>query len=310
MKRKTFTLFSIILVAIICIIFLNIGEKEASFREVKANGYRNINPIEKAPVTVDVEVTGKNAILLDKDTGRILFSKNGEEKIYPASTTKIMTALIALENGNLHDYITVGNEAALKLQGESTAYLAEGQVLTLEELLSGLLLQSGNDAARTIAIHIAKEVGNNPNFSNEEALAYFAGLMNKKAKEVGAKDTHFVNPNGLHDPNHYTTALDMTLITKEALKNEQFQQLVSRETYSDGKVTYHNTNRLLKKNDPYYFEGANGIKTGFTTEAGRCLISSVSRDGRNLLSFVFHSTGKGVYSDTIALFNAGLGLNQ
>ncbi|MGG3888794.1 D-alanyl-D-alanine carboxypeptidase family protein [Metabacillus fastidiosus] len=309
MKRKTLTLFSVIFIAVICIIFLNIGEKEASFREVKANGYRNVHPIEKPSVMVDVKVKGKNAILLDNDTGRILFSKNGEEKIYPASTTKIMTALIALENGNLNDHITVGNEVALKLQGESSVYLAEGQVFTLEELLSGLLLQSGNDAARTIAIHIAKEVGNNPNFSNEEALAYFAGLMNKKAAEVGAKHTHFVNPNGLHDPNHYTTALDMALITREAMKNKQFQQLVSRETYSDGKVTYHNKNRLLKKNDPYYYEGANGIKTGFTTEAGRCLISSVSRDGRNLLSFVFQSTGKGVYSDTTALFNAGLGLN-
>ncbi|MED4399949.1 D-alanyl-D-alanine carboxypeptidase [Metabacillus fastidiosus] len=309
MKKRIFTFFSIILIAITCIIFLNMGEKEAGFREVKENVYRKIDTIEKPSVMLDVEVTGKNAILLDKDTGRILFSKNGEEKIYPASTTKIMTALIALENGNLNDYITVGNEVALKLEGESTAYLIEGQVLTLEELLSGLLLQSGNDAARTIAIHTAKMVGKNENFSNEEALSYFAGLMNKKAAEIGANDTHFVNPSGLHDPNHYTTALDMTLITKEAMKKEQFQQLVSRETYSDEKVTYHNTNRLLKQNDPFYFEGANGIKTGFTTEAGRCLISSVSRDGRNLLSFVFHSTGEGVYSDTIALFNAGLGLN-
>jgi len=250
-------------------------------------------------------IEGEGALVLDLDSGKVLYEKNDHKRLYPASTTKILTALLAVEYGKLTDRITVGKEVQFKTEGESTAWLKEGQVLTLRELLAGLMLPSGNDAARTIAVYIAKKQMDNPHVSEEKALDYFVSMMNKKAKEVGAKESHFMNPHGLHDPNHYTTAYDLGLIASKAMKNPMFQEIVSSKVYSDKAITYQNRNQLLDSNSPYYFEGANGIKTGFTDEAGYCLVSSAERNGKRLMAVVLKSSKNSVWNDSTTLLTNG-----
>ncbi|MFK9090914.1 D-alanyl-D-alanine carboxypeptidase family protein [Bacillus salipaludis] len=250
-------------------------------------------------------IQGEAGLVLDLDSGKVMYEKNDHKRLYPASTTKIVTALLAVEYGKLTDRITVGKEAQFKTEGESTAWLKEGQVLTLRELLAGLMLPSGNDAARTTAVYIAKKQLDNPHVSEEKALDYFVSMMNKKAQELGAKESHFMNPHGLHHPNHYTTAYDLGLIASEAIKNPTFKEIVSSKVYSDEAVTYQNRNKLLDSNSPYYFEGANGIKTGFTDEAGYCLVSSAERNGKKLMAVVLNSSKESVWNDSTTLLTNG-----
>ena len=251
----------------------------------------------------ELAITGQAAIVIDQETGRRLFSKNEQKKMYPASTTKIMTALIALEKGDLEGTVTAGPEIAQSVPGESTAFIYEGQTLTLKQLLAGLMLPSGNDAARTIAVHIARKVTNNSSMPKEEALSYFAGMMNQKAAELGAGHTHFTNPHGLHDPNHYTTAFDMAVIARAAMENEAFRSIVKQPVYTDRTLTYQSSNKLLSEDSPFYFEGADGIKTGFTSEAGYCLVSSATRNGRKVISVVMHSGKNDVWNDSAQLLS-------
>lgn len=251
----------------------------------------------------ELSITGQAAIVIDQETGRRLFSKNEQKKIYPASTTKIMTALLALEKGELEETVTAGSEITKSDPGESTAFIREGQTLTLKQLLAGLMLPSGNDAARTIAVHISRKVTKNPGLSEDAALAYFAGLMNQKAAELGAGHTHFTNPHGLHNPDHYTTAFDMAVIARAAMEKAAFRDIVSKPVYADRTLTYQSSNKLLSEGSPYYFEGANGIKTGFTSEAGYCLVSSASKNGRKVISVVMHSGKNDVWNDSVQLLS-------
>lgn len=255
-------------------------------------------------------INGEAALMLDMNSGRILQSKNENDKIYPASTTKILTAVLAIENGDLNEVVTVGREAKMKTAGESTAWLVEGQSLTLRELLGGLLLASGNDAARTVAVHIARKMTGNQELEEEEGIRLFVSRMNEKAMALGAVDSHFMNPNGLHHPDHYSTAEDMGLIARHAMKNKEFKEIVSTHSFSDGKVTYQNTNKLLDPASPYFFEGANGIKTGFTDEAGYCLVSSAKRKDKELLAIVFDSSKEDIWKDSIGLLNKGFSLTE
>ncbi|WP_233269736.1 D-alanyl-D-alanine carboxypeptidase family protein [Heyndrickxia camelliae] len=261
------------------------------------------NDIHANPVNLSIQ--GEAGVLMDEDNGSILYAKNENKRLYPASTTKIVTAVVALDKGNLNDQVQVGNEVNLKTRDESTAGLKQGDVIPLKILLRAMLLPSGNDAARTIAIYIAKKDSGNSNMSPEEGIRYFAGLMNQKAKELGATHSHFVNPHGLHDPRHYSTAKDLAIIAREARKNPVFREIVSEETYKDASFTFYNRNELVNRSSSNFFQGADGIKTGFTDQAGHCLVSSATRDGKNLISVVLHSSKEGVYTDSTALLNYG-----
>ncbi|MED4205653.1 D-alanyl-D-alanine carboxypeptidase family protein [Neobacillus mesonae] len=256
----------------------------------------------KEPITT---IKGEAGVLMDVETGKVIYAKNENKKLFPASTTKMLTGLLAIKYGNLDDEITVGKEVKLKTTGESTAWLKEGQVLTLRELLAGLMLPSGNDAARTIAIYTAKRQMGNLHGSDEKALNYFVNMMNKEAKKLGAFDSHFMNPHGLHHTNHYSTAHDLGLIAKAAMKNSDFREIVSSKIYSDEAITFENRNQLLNSESPFYFEGANGIKTGFTDEAGYCLVSSAERNGKKVIAVVLNSDQNNVWSDSIALLKKG-----
>ncbi|WP_158606496.1 D-alanyl-D-alanine carboxypeptidase family protein [Paenibacillus ginsengarvi] len=260
----------------------------------------------------------EQALVLDASTGRVLFAKNERLRAYPASTTKILTALIALEKGKPDDIVTIGSEANPEDPEESRAGIRPGQQIKLYDLIEAALLPSGNDAARSLAVHIGRKAAGTPGLDAAEAQKQFAKLMNERAKKAGATDSHFVNASGLHDPKHYTTAKDMALIAKAAMANPAFREAVRATDYvvaatgarggggAGAKLALTNTNQLLQPGSPYYFEGATGIKTGFTDQAGYCLVSSVSAEGKQIIAVVLRSTGKDVYPDARKLLEYGL----
>jgi len=233
-------------------------------------------------------IKAKSAIVIDATTGKVLYSKNAEETRYPASTTKIMSLIVALENGKLDDNVTASKNAA-STEGSSLG-LVQGEILTLQDLLYGMMLISGNDATVAVAEHIAGSVEK------------FAQLMTEKAHQIGARDTHFTNSSGLPDPNHYTTAHDLARITSYGYKNPLFTEFVSAKhevipwAGKDYGRDLYNENRML-----WLYEGGNGVKTGYTDAAGRCLVSGAKRDGIQLVTVVLDS--ETMWDDSIALLN-------
>ena len=210
-------------------------------------------------------VSAKSAILLDAQTGRVLYERNADQQSLIASTTKIMTALLVCEQTNVLDRVRIPKEA-VGIEG-SSMYLKEGEVLTVQELLYGLMLHSGNDAAVALAIYCGGTVEG------------FAELMNDKAHRLGMKNTHFANPNGLDAPHHYSTARDMAVLAAYAMENPIFAKTVSTKTVNVTGRSLRNHNKLL-----WLLEGADGVKTGFTKAAGRILVSSCLRQGRRLIA--------------------------
>jgi len=239
---------------------------------------------------VEISVSAKSAMVMEASTGRVLYQKNAHEKMPMASTTKIMTALVAIENGNLSDMVTVSANAS-GVEG-SSIWLSPGETMTLSDLLFGLMLASGNDAAIAIAEHIGGDVET------------FVGMMNDKAREIGAYNTHFVNPNGLPAENHYTTAYDLALISAYAMQNKMFREIVKTQ-YKTLPWEGHEWNRVVKNKNKilWNYEGGNGIKTGFTKEAGRCLAAAAEREGMQLVSVVLCAPD--MFNDCMALMDYG-----
>lgn len=216
------------------------------------------------PVSVQA-LSAEKAILVDAATGRVLYEKNADERSLIASTTKIMTALVVCEQCNVLDRMRIPKEA-VGIEG-SSMYLQEGEVLTLQELLYGLMLHSGNDAAVALAIYCGGTVEG------------FAEMMNDKARVLGMTQSHFENPNGLDSPGHYSTARDLAILASYAMKNPIFYKTVSTKTVTVGNRYLRNHNKLL-----WQVAGADGVKTGYTKAAGRILVSSATRDGRRLIA--------------------------
>ncbi|MCI6955841.1 MAG: D-alanyl-D-alanine carboxypeptidase family protein [Candidatus Faecousia sp.] len=210
-------------------------------------------------------VCAEKALSLDAVSGRVLFDKNADSRSLIASTTKIMTALIVCEQCNVLDRMRIPKEA-VGIEG-SSMYLREGEVLTIQELLFGLMLSSGNDAAVALAIYCGGTVEG------------FVELMNDKARLLGLRNTHFENPNGLDSPGHYSTARDLAVLAAYAMENPVFCKTVSAKTVTVGDRYLRNHNKLL-----WMVEGADGVKTGFTRAAGRALVSSATRDGRRIIA--------------------------
>ena len=209
-------------------------------------------------------LSAEHAILMDAATGRVIYEKGADQRSLIASTTKIMTALVVCEQCNVLDRMRIPKEA-IGVEG-SSMYLREGEILTIQELLYGLMLQSGNDAAVALAIYCGGTVEG------------FAELMNDKARQLGLADTHFVNPHGLDAPEHYSTARDLAILASYAMKNPIFAGTVSAKTVNIGQRSLTNHNKILWRVD-----GADGVKTGFTKASGRVLVSSATRDGRRLV---------------------------
>lgn len=239
------------------------------------------------------KLRAQSAVLVDAKTGQVLFDKDMQKKRAPASTTKILTAIIAVESGKLDDIVTVSTRAAAT--PGSSMHLFAGQSLSLRELVTGLMLRSGNDAAVAIAEHLAGSVEN------------FVIIMNQKAQLIGAYNSHFVNPHGLSKPGHYSTAFDLAWITRYALANPIFADIVNKKETSiewlDRKGREHdsnirNTNRLL-----WMLEEADGVKTGTTSEAGPCLVSSATRADQKLIAVVLNAPDR--WYDSMRLLTYG-----
>lgn len=241
------------------------------------------------------DVNALSAVLIDADTGRVLWGKNENKPMAMASTTKIMTAIVTLENADINEKVTVSKKATLAPQVKMN--LQEGEELTLEQLLYALLMQSSNDAAVAIAEKVGGSVEN------------FCAMMNKKAKELGCKDTEFVTPNGLDKGNHHSTAYDMAIIGAYAIRNEEFIRISNTKniSFTSNKRNYSivNKNQFLNS-----YEGAIGIKTGFTGKAGHCFVGAAKRGDVTLVSVVLASgwgtAGKAnKWTDTREILNYG-----
>ena len=245
------------------------------------------------------EVRGEGMILIDANTGDILADKNANEKFAPASTTKLMTALLVLENAKLDEIVTVSAKPPFAI-GSSVA-LKEGDMYSVEDILHALLLQSANDAAMSLAEHIS---------GTEEE---FAKLMTKRAKELGAKNTNFVNSSGLYEEAHYTTAYDLSLIMKEILKHEDYiriSRIISYELPAskvDGETKWvNNTTTLFNPNNSNYFEELIAGKTGYTSVARFSYVSAAKKDGQTLISVLLKAESKLInFEDTKELFSYG-----
>lgn len=264
-------------------------------------------------------VTAETAILIEVSTGKTLYSKDIHKKMFPASMTKILTALITLDYFSPDALITVGNEINEISWDSSKAGHIRGETLSVENLLRGLMIPSGNDSANVLAVAVAAKAKDNDSLSYEESEKVFAELMNKKAKELGCVDSNFVNPHGYQDTEHYTSAYDMALISKEALKNEVIKKIAAETSYSGSgadnslenssslKIREYNWkshNSLITPGE-YKYDYATGIKTGFTDEAGDCVSASAKKDDIQLIAVVFNSEDPNRWIDSKTLFEYG-----
>jgi D-alanyl-D-alanine carboxypeptidase (penicillin-binding protein 5/6) len=239
-----------------------------------------------------LNVVAQSAAVVDSYSGDFLFAKNENAKQYPASSTKILTALIVIESGDLDHLVTV-DLADTKVEPSSLG-LKPGEQYTRRQLLFGLLLKSANDVAMALAR------------DNAGSVSAFAEKMNLRAAQLGATSSHFVNPHGLHDPNHYTTAHDLVLIGRAAMQQPLFREIVSTVYYTwrapSGQIDQlRNHNRLLR-----HFAGCNGLKTGYTRIAQQVLVSSALRGGHEVISVVLHTDKPGIWDDSKALLSYGL----
>lgn len=258
----------------------------------------------------NLEIYSNAAILMDSRTGKILYDKNAKKRMYPASTTKILTAILTIENCKLDEIATVDEESIMLVpSGYTVAALQVGEELTVKQLLQLLLIPSANDAANVLAKHVSGSI---------EA---FCDMMNNKAKELGCLDSHFVNPNGKHDDDHYSTAYDLALIMNYCIKNETFLEITSSSsciipaTNKYEERVFSNTNEMLRMDtreisSNYYYEYLIASKTGYTSEANNCLVAAADKNDFKLISVVLDGirTDEGLSArcvDTKTLFEYG-----
>lgn len=248
----------------------------------------------------DLQATA--AILIEKNTGMVVFEKNADRRMFPASTTKIMTVYLGLLLGDLNEKVTTTASSLMIPSDSSTIPLVEGEEIYFKDLLYATMVRSGNEGANLIAETISG--------SNEA----FANLMNQYAVSIGCTDTHFTNPHGLHDENHYTTARDMALIAREAMQNKNFEDIANTTVYTLPKSNIYRARSLTCRTHDFfgdpesatYYEYANGIKTGNTNAAGHCFVGSAEKDGVEFISVVFYTPSyKACWSDTKKLMEYG-----
>ena len=247
------------------------------------------------------EVAGESAIVMEASTGTVLYEKNSHQEYYPASITKIMTALLAVENSNLSDQVTFSADAVYKTAGGSGISRDVDEVMTMEQCMYALMLESANECAYAIAEHVSGDYDT------------FVKMMNDKATELGCQNTHFNNPHGLPDENHHTSAYDMALISQAALKNETFRLITGTKRYTIPPTNKHeeptymsNHHKMLNKykgDAKYLYDGCIGGKTGYTSVANSTLVTFAERNGMTLICVVMNEQSPNHYLDTANLLN-------
>ena len=262
-------------------------------------------------------VKAESAILVEASTGKVLYEKNAQKSMYPASMTKILTSIIALDYFKADDVVIVGNEINDVTLDSSKAGHIKGESITVENLIRGLIIPSGNDTATVVANAVAKKHTGDNNLSSRECERIFAELMNNKAKELGCINSNFVNPHGYHDERHYTTAEDMAKIAAASLKIDLLKGICSEKEYSGNGMGNSDTtglvtndydwksHNLLITSGEYAYPYATGMKTGFTDEAGDCVTATAQKDGISLIAVIFNSEDPGRWEDSTKLFDYG-----
>jgi len=307
MLKKVIILICLINLCLFNIFFSYAIEDENFEEEIIEKSLELENPAEEKNKD-ELGLHSEGAVLLEMNTGKVLYDKNMKERLYPASITKILTAILVLENCKDLNDTTVASEHAVNsiTEGYTTAGIKIGESFTIEQLLEVMMLRSANEAATILAEYISG------------TDTKFAELMNEKAKEIGAVDSNFLNANGMHNENHYSTAYDMAIIQQYCMKNPEYRRisgltscsLPNTPLYNGETRIFKNTHAFLIKGDSNYYEYAIAGKTGYTTPAKNCLVTCSSKDGFELLAVVLHAEGKvdGVsarYSDTRKLLDYG-----
>lgn len=252
------------------------------------------------------ELAAESTFLLDVETEKVLYEKNANQAMAPASTTKILTALLLLETAELGEVVIVGEEVGKVRPNSSVAKLKPGDRLTVAELVYALLLPSGNDAAYTTAVFVGRRISGFEHLYIDEAVEVFVALMNKRAKELGAVNSRFVVPDGYDTPGHVSTARDLALIALAAVENDFIRQVAATPEYHWQGKRWGNTNRLLRQEYPNaYYPWATGLKTGYTGKAGHCLVATAKGGGRELIGVILKSKQKERWSDIRWLLEYG-----
>lgn len=259
----------------------------------------------------DISIDAKAAILFDADTKEVLYHKSPVEAVFPASTIKLLTSLVALDWCDEEEQVTIGDEITMIASDSTRAYLKEGEILTIRDLMAAMLLPSGNDAAYAVATYVGRKSLDNMEATKEEAVIEFVRLMNKKAAALGVKNSCFKTPDGYDAIGQYTTAYDMGLIGIAAAQNDTITEIScqssSRNIFVSGEdVTWTNTNKLIKQYSGQFYSHAVGLKTGTSTIAGRCIVAAAECDGKKVVCAVMDSTSTGRWEDAIALLKYGL----
>lgn len=265
----------------------------------------------------NIDLEASHVCLIEAETGTVIYARGIEEKIAPASTTKMLTALTVLEFCEPGETVIVGDELGLVASDSSIAYLQIGDTLTVKQLLAALLVPSGNDAAYVLAVYTARRAAEDENVPVNAAIQIFTDEMNRVAESIGARNSHFVNPDGYDHSKQYTTAADLACIARQFMSADGNGQLLSdivdkssiRECFASGKdVTWWNTNQLIDPESSHYYPDAVGLKTGASGAAGKCLVSAVRRQGELYIAVVMGSSEEGRFTDSIRLYEAINGL--
>lgn len=274
MRKKLKVIIIIILIIILCpICNASLAEKITNDIDTNSLNTTEINN------ELELNLYSKSCILVECSTNKIAYEKNSNDKMYPASTTKLLTAIITLENCKLSDTVTITQDMISSIpSGYKLAYLQVGEIVTVEQLLNLLLIPSANDAGYALAIHISG------------SITEFSKLMNEKALQLGCTNSNFTNPSGIHDENHYSNAKDLALIGINALQFKEITNICSQTSYTFQSQVHNNvfetTNTLLIPEGNSYYEYANGLKTGFTTPAGSCIIATAEKENMKFLAVV------------------------
>lgn len=258
---------------------------------------------------VSANIVARNAYLWNISTNKVLYEKESRERIAPASTAKLLTALTALDYCGEEERVSVGKEVCLIAEDASRAWLNPGNELTVRQLLNALLLPSGNDAAYALAVFTGRKICENENITIEVALDTFVREMNRKAAQVGAADSNFIRPDGYDADGQYTTVRDLACIARQFWKSNVLRDIAESHLISDTwlsgqKVTHNNSNQLINPDSPYYYKDAVGLKTGKSVDAGACLVSAAYIDQDLYICVVMGSAEEGRWTDSLALYEA------
>ncbi len=266
----------------------------------------------------EIELVAESAVLMEKNTGKVLYEKNAHEKMYPASMTKILTAILATQYLNVDELYVAGYEINEIALDSSRADHRVGESILGYNLVRGLIIPSGNETANIVAKQVALILEERTTMEYSQAELIFMDLMNETAKNIGAVNTNFVTPHGYHDDNHYTTAYDMALITRYAMDDEVIREIGKEQSFigngagdraTDDLITkeyqWYTHNYLIREGSSYYYEYADGLKTGFTTPAGSCVAATATKDGVELIAIIMKSTDTERWEDAIKLFEYG-----